>query len=152
MVAKSDPDDYGRLETYVMPSDNLPNGPSVVSEQMKSDSAVASEQTLLCQRGSECELRNLVLVPIENSHPLRAVAVRARRRLGHPRAAPGDRLVPDRGRRQPHRGLRDAAGRPAEAVPASASRTHSSRRPARTQMAAEDGGLGGLGRLATEGR
>ena len=67
MVAKSDPDDYGRLETFVMPPNHLPNGPSIVAGQMQSNGAVSELQTLLCQKGSKCELRNLLVIPIDNS-------------------------------------------------------------------------------------
>lgn len=67
MVAKSDPDDYGKLESFVMPASRLPNGPSIVAGQMQSDNAVSQLQTLLCQKGSKCELRNLLVIPIDNS-------------------------------------------------------------------------------------
>jgi uncharacterized membrane protein (UPF0182 family) len=50
-----------------MPPDNLPNGPSIVAAQMQSDSEVSSLQTLLCQKGSTCKLRNLVVIPIDQS-------------------------------------------------------------------------------------
>lgn len=67
MVANSDPGAYGELTTYLMPSSNLPDGPNLVADQMKSDSAVGELQTNLCQQGSECELRNLVMIPIGDS-------------------------------------------------------------------------------------
>ncbi len=67
MVASSDPDDYGRLRTYVMRGSDLPDGPSIVADNMKSDPEVSRLQTLLCQTGSTCELRNLVMVPVGES-------------------------------------------------------------------------------------
>jgi uncharacterized membrane protein (UPF0182 family) len=67
MVAGSDPDEYGTLTTYQMPGSNLPDGPNLVADQMKSDSAVGELQTNLCQQGSQCELRNLVMIPIGDS-------------------------------------------------------------------------------------
>ncbi len=67
MVANSDPEEYGTLTTYQMPGSNLPDGPNLVADQMKSDSAVGELQTNLCQQGSECELRNLVMIPIGDS-------------------------------------------------------------------------------------
>jgi len=67
MVANSDPADYGKLQTFVMPGSNLPDGPNLVADQMKSEPAVSSLQTLLCQQGSKCELRNLVMIPIGDS-------------------------------------------------------------------------------------
>lgn len=67
MVASSDPDDYGRLRTYVMRGSDLPDGPSIVADNMLSDPDVSELHTLLCQSGSSCELRNLVMVPVGDS-------------------------------------------------------------------------------------
>ena len=67
MVARSDPDNYGRLETFVMPRGRLPDGPALVAAAMQQDPAVAELETLLGQRGSELLYGNLVLVPINES-------------------------------------------------------------------------------------
>jgi uncharacterized membrane protein (UPF0182 family) len=67
MVAKSDPDEYGQLETFVMPRSRLPNGPGIVAAAMQQDEAVSELETLLGQAGSDVVYGNLVMVPIENS-------------------------------------------------------------------------------------
>jgi hypothetical protein len=69
MVAKSDPHDYGKLETYVMPRSNLPDGPGIVAATMSSDPAVSELETLLgiAGGGSDLIFGNLILVPIEQS-------------------------------------------------------------------------------------
>jgi uncharacterized membrane protein (UPF0182 family) len=67
MVAKSDPTDYGQLETFVMPRGNLPDGPGIVAATMSSDPAVSELETLLGQQGSDLIFGNLIIVPIEQS-------------------------------------------------------------------------------------
>ncbi len=67
MVANSDPDNYGQLQTYVAPSDNLPEGPNLVADRMDSAAPVRELQTLLCSQGTTCRLRNMVIVPIGDS-------------------------------------------------------------------------------------
>lgn len=69
MVAQSDPNDYGHLLVYQMPSGNLPQAPANVAAQMQQDANVSSQQTLLCKSGggSTCEFGNVVLVPIDGT-------------------------------------------------------------------------------------
>ncbi|MEY2424374.1 MAG: uncharacterized protein QOI95_4441 [Acidimicrobiaceae bacterium] len=69
MVAKSDPEHYGELETFVMPGDRLPPAPTLVASTMSSDTAVSSLQTLLGINtgGSKLFFGNLLIVPIEHS-------------------------------------------------------------------------------------
>ncbi len=67
MVAKSDPGSYGELQTFVMPSGNLPDGPAIVGADMQQDEVVSRFQTLLGQSGSEVLYGTLVVVPIEQS-------------------------------------------------------------------------------------
>ncbi|HEX4906018.1 MAG TPA: UPF0182 family protein [Acidimicrobiales bacterium] len=69
MVAKSDPGEYGKLETFVMPRGNLPDGPGIVAATMSSDPAVSELETLLgiAGGGSDIIFGNLILVPIEQS-------------------------------------------------------------------------------------
>lgn len=72
MTAQSDPDDYGRLDVFQLPADNLPSGPYNVAAQMMQDRKVSSIQTLLCNAGeasggSECEYGNLLVIPIDQS-------------------------------------------------------------------------------------
>ncbi|MEO7557316.1 MAG: UPF0182 family protein [Acidimicrobiales bacterium] len=67
MIAKSDPGSYGKLETFVMPSDRRPEGPGLVAGTIQADTSVSEAQTLFCQQGSKCLFGNLVLVPVEQS-------------------------------------------------------------------------------------
>lgn len=72
MTAESDPDDYGRLDLFQLPANNLPSGPYNVAAQMMTDRKVSSIQTLLCNSGeagggSECEYGNLLVIPIDQS-------------------------------------------------------------------------------------
>ena len=67
MVANSDPENYGKLESFVTPADNYPNGPSLAADGMESDNEVRRLRNLVCSGGTTCELRNLTMVPIGNS-------------------------------------------------------------------------------------
>jgi uncharacterized membrane protein (UPF0182 family) len=67
MVAKSDPADYGKLEQFVMPPANLPDGPGIVASTMSSNADVAQLQTLLGQKGSDLIFGSLLVIPIEQS-------------------------------------------------------------------------------------
>ncbi|MBK5224412.1 MAG: UPF0182 family protein [Acidimicrobiia bacterium] len=66
MVAKSDPEDYGKLITYVTPGTGV-DGPSIVHANMVSDEKIAPEISLLNREGSSVLLGDLILVPIEQS-------------------------------------------------------------------------------------
>ena len=69
MVAKSDPEHYGELQTFVMPGDRLPPSPTLVASTMSSDPAVSQLQTLLGVTGGGSRLLfgNLLIVPVEHS-------------------------------------------------------------------------------------
>jgi len=67
MVAKSDPDDYGRFEVFVMPRDRQVDGPAIINARINQDPTVSEEITLLSRAGSEVRLGNLVIIPIEQS-------------------------------------------------------------------------------------
>jgi uncharacterized membrane protein (UPF0182 family) len=67
MVAKSDPDSYGQLETFVMPRGARPDGPGIAAATMQQDPAVSELETLLGQKGSNLIYGNLILVPIDQS-------------------------------------------------------------------------------------
>jgi uncharacterized membrane protein (UPF0182 family) len=67
MVAKSDGADYGKLETFVMPQGDRPDGPGIVAATMQQDQDVSQLQTLLGQQGSNLIYGNLILVPINQS-------------------------------------------------------------------------------------
>ncbi len=67
MVAKSDPDNYGQLQTFVMPRADLPDGPAIVGANMQQNQEVSELQTLLGGQGSEVQYGNLVIIPIDQS-------------------------------------------------------------------------------------
>jgi uncharacterized membrane protein (UPF0182 family) len=65
MVARSDPEHYGELVTYTVPGQR--DGPLQVANTIRSNTRVASAETLLCQEGSDCTFGDLLTVPIEQS-------------------------------------------------------------------------------------
>jgi uncharacterized membrane protein (UPF0182 family) len=67
MVAKSDPDDYGKLVVYEMPSDNPPNGPGVVNSVIQQNTSVSRQISLLNTQGSKVSYGDLILVPINQT-------------------------------------------------------------------------------------
>ena len=67
MVAKSDPDEYGRLEVFVMPRDRQVDGPAIVNARINQEPEVSQLITLLSRAGSEVLLGNLVIIPVEQS-------------------------------------------------------------------------------------
>ncbi len=67
MIAKSDPDEYGAMEVYVMPRTRPVDGPALVNSRINQDPTVSQEITLLGQQGSEVTYGNMLLVPIESS-------------------------------------------------------------------------------------
>ena len=67
MVAKSDPQDYGQLQVFVMPRDRQVDGPAIVNARMNQQPEVSQLITLLSRAGSEVLLGNLVIVPVEQS-------------------------------------------------------------------------------------
>jgi len=67
MVAKSDPDDYGKLVTYEMPSDLQIDGPSLVNAAIQANTTISAQISLLNQNGSTVVFGNLLLIPIDNS-------------------------------------------------------------------------------------
>ncbi|MEA2703988.1 MAG: uncharacterized protein QOD63_1933 [Actinomycetota bacterium] len=69
MVARSDPDRYGKLSAYVMDRRSPPDGPALVNARINQQPEISSEITLLGQRGqgSSVRLGNLLTIPIEQS-------------------------------------------------------------------------------------
>jgi uncharacterized membrane protein (UPF0182 family) len=69
VVANGDPGNYGKLKTFVMPSNNLPPSPTQSANTMNSDTNVSQLRTLLGVNtgGSEVVYGNLIIVPIEQS-------------------------------------------------------------------------------------
>jgi uncharacterized membrane protein (UPF0182 family) len=67
MVAKSDPNNYGQLEAFVMPRNRQVDGPAIVNARINQQPEVSREITLLSTAGSNVRLGNLLLIPIEQS-------------------------------------------------------------------------------------
>jgi uncharacterized membrane protein (UPF0182 family) len=67
MVAKSDPEDYGKLIVYEMPSDDLPNGPGLVNSVIQQNQTVSQQISLLNREGSRVSYGDLILVPINDT-------------------------------------------------------------------------------------
>jgi uncharacterized membrane protein (UPF0182 family) len=65
MVAKSDPGEYGQLQTFT--TGVVPAGPAIVAANMQQNAEVSALETLLGDEGTEVLYGNLVLVPIDNS-------------------------------------------------------------------------------------
>ena len=67
MTAKSDPDEYGQLEAFVMPRGEQIDGPALVDARAAADPDISREITLLNQQGSQVQLGNVQVIPIGNS-------------------------------------------------------------------------------------
>jgi len=67
MIAKSDPNDFGRLEAFVMPEDQQVIGPAQVDGLINQDPSFAPQITLLNQSGSKVIQGNLLVIPVNQS-------------------------------------------------------------------------------------
>jgi len=69
MIAKSDPQDYGKLEAFVMPREQQINGPALVNAQMNQQPEISKEISLLGSPGlgSKVTLGNMLLIPVNQS-------------------------------------------------------------------------------------
>jgi hypothetical protein len=67
MAAVSDPDDYGRLVSFMFPSGRNVSGPSQVASFISQDTDVSREVTLLGQLGSQVTYGDLLAIPIAES-------------------------------------------------------------------------------------
>jgi len=67
MIAKSDPEDYGQLEAFVMPRTRQVDGPALVNARINQQPEVSGQITLLNTSGSKVRLGNLLVIPIERS-------------------------------------------------------------------------------------
>jgi len=67
MIAKSDPADYGKLETFVMPGDISVDGPALADAKINQDPTISSQITLLNTAGSKVLLGNMLVIPINQS-------------------------------------------------------------------------------------
>lgn len=67
MVAKSDPENYGQLEVFIMPRDQQIDGPAIIASRIQQSPDISEQITLLSQSGSEVLLGNLLVIPVNNS-------------------------------------------------------------------------------------
>jgi uncharacterized membrane protein (UPF0182 family) len=67
MTASSDPSDYGTLRVYETPPGETVDGPALVTNAIRSNTAISSQLTLLNQQGSTVELGEVAVVPIDNT-------------------------------------------------------------------------------------
>ncbi len=65
MVGKSDRDEYGKLQVFVMPRGNLPDGPAIVQGNIQKAGDVSREETLLSGTGSTVSFGSLTAIPID---------------------------------------------------------------------------------------
>ncbi len=65
MVGNSDGDNYGKLQVFVMPRGDLPDGPAIVQGNIQSDGEVSREETLLSGSGSDVSFGSLTAIPID---------------------------------------------------------------------------------------
>jgi uncharacterized membrane protein (UPF0182 family) len=65
MVGKSDGANYGKLEVFVMPRDDLPKGPALVQGEIQRDPTVSREESLLSGQGSQVSFGSLTAIPID---------------------------------------------------------------------------------------
>ena len=67
MVANSDPDHYGELKVYELPSELQVDGPALVNSLIQTAPEVSAQVTVLNQQGSSVVFGNLLLIPIDQS-------------------------------------------------------------------------------------
>lgn len=67
MVAQSDPSEYGRLQVFEMPPGLTVDGPALVDARIAADKTVSSQITFVNQQGSQVQLGNIVVIPIQGS-------------------------------------------------------------------------------------
>jgi uncharacterized protein len=67
LAANSDPTDYGKLTLFNLDRSRTIFGPTQVNARILANTTIASELTLLSQRGSRVLLGNLLIVPVKES-------------------------------------------------------------------------------------
>jgi uncharacterized membrane protein (UPF0182 family) len=67
MVAKSDPNDYGKLEVFEMPRDLSIDGPRIIDGKINQEPSLSQQISLLNQSGSKVLNGNLLLIPVNRS-------------------------------------------------------------------------------------
>jgi len=67
MTASADPSNYGQLNVYETPPQDNVDGPALITNAIKSNTAISSELTLLNQGSSEVVLGQVEAVPIDQT-------------------------------------------------------------------------------------
>jgi uncharacterized membrane protein (UPF0182 family) len=67
MTASSDPQDYGALHVYATPPGQTVDGPALITNAIRSNPSISSQLTLLNQQGSNVELGEVAVVPIDQT-------------------------------------------------------------------------------------
>jgi uncharacterized membrane protein (UPF0182 family) len=67
MTAKSDPDEYGKLQVFEMPRGQQIDGPSLIDARIKANDEISKEISLLNQQGSEVLQGNVLVLPLDTS-------------------------------------------------------------------------------------
>jgi uncharacterized membrane protein (UPF0182 family) len=67
MTASSDPGTYGTLTVFQTPAGQTVDGPGLISNAIKTNQAISQELTLYNQEGSEVELGEVAIVPLDQS-------------------------------------------------------------------------------------
>ncbi|MEX2269446.1 MAG: UPF0182 family protein [Acidimicrobiia bacterium] len=84
MTAKSDPQNYGELELFVMPPSKTVQGPAQVANAIDSDQNLSPKFSLLNQEGSTLVKGNLQLIPVGDSIVYIQPIYVQRKSLGYP--------------------------------------------------------------------
>jgi uncharacterized membrane protein (UPF0182 family) len=66
MVARSDPEDYGKIQVYTMPGTRV-DGPAVVQANIAATDSISQRVSLLNQQGSQVRFGNLLLIPVDQT-------------------------------------------------------------------------------------
>lgn len=67
LVARNDPNDYGRLTLYELPRDQLIPGPTQVQTIMEQDPVISAQLSLWRQAGSDVDMGHLRVVPLDST-------------------------------------------------------------------------------------
>ncbi|MGH9058475.1 MAG: UPF0182 family protein, partial [Acidimicrobiales bacterium] len=67
MTASADPSNYGQLHLYETPPQNNVDGPALIVNAIRSNTAISSELTLLNQGGSQVILGQVEAIPIDQT-------------------------------------------------------------------------------------
>ncbi|MGE5380947.1 MAG: UPF0182 family protein, partial [Methylocystaceae bacterium] len=67
LAARSDRENYGKLQLYLFPKQELTFGPMQIESRINQDSEISQQLTLWDQKGSRIFRGNLLVIPIENS-------------------------------------------------------------------------------------